>query len=469
MSKIIIPFRANLSANMPFENAYSMAFDGVDDYVETSSVINLGTTYSISFWLKTTQSLTSNGCILAAGGGNGFTMLLLRNNRLMLYRGSAGSYNYTNAGLSFNDGNWHNIILTRNGTDTVNFYIDGVDETYLTAGSDNLDSQFSFIGDDGGTWGTAVAYNGGLDEISFFNEVKVIGDIWDGTGKPTDLTGQSGLVAWYRNGDNGSWKSPQWLIPSNENKDKVSNYSMDFDGIDDSVQIISSTGTLGFGDISYSSWIKTTQVGVYQQYRTAFGGRSNGGSAHDLGKLGTPYNSSNMVVAGGAGTVPLNDGVWHHLATTFNNTTKETIFYVDGVVDRVSTYPAYITHFGIAIGTNGYNLGYPFEGSVDGCSVHQGVLTQSEVTSIHNNGVPTDLMSLSPYGWWKAGEEATFIPNSPLDGNGVWTIPDLAGSNNGISTNLMADTARVGNAPSSSKNALSFNMDEVDRITDVPI
>ena len=154
----------------------SFAFDGTDDFIQLSDTINLGTVYSISFWFKTTQSQTSNGCWLSAGSGNGFTMLLLRNNKIMLYRGSATDYNYGNA--SYNDGNWHNLTLTRNGTSTITMYLDTTDVTEGSAyGSGNLDTQLTFIGDDGGTWGSAVPYNGQLGPITFYNRALSASDV----------------------------------------------------------------------------------------------------------------------------------------------------------------------------------------------------------------------------------------------------------------------------------------------------
>ena len=58
------------------------------------------------------------------------------------------------------------------------------------------------------------------------------------------------------------------------------------------------------------------------------------------------------------------------------------------------------------------------------------------------------------------GEDATF-------GGGVWTVPDSVGSNDGTS-NAMTIEDRVGSAPSSSNNAVSFNMDLIDRVEDTP-
>jgi hypothetical protein len=106
--------------------------------------------------------------------------------------------------------------------------------------------------------------HGSVDELAVFDghldSPAEVTSIYNG-GIPTDLTDKNPLV-WYRMGDNGVYKSPQWLIPSNKNKDKVSNYSMDFDGIDDKIEL--GTQSLGItGAISVSAWVKipTTNTG----------------------------------------------------------------------------------------------------------------------------------------------------------------------------------------------------------------
>ena len=52
----------------------------------------------------------------------------------------------------------------------------------------------------------------------------------------------------------------QWRIPSNENQNKVSNYSMDFSGVSAGVNAGPLSDILGNGPIthntSYSVWIK---------------------------------------------------------------------------------------------------------------------------------------------------------------------------------------------------------------------
>ena len=99
---------------------------------------------------------------------------------------------------------------------------------------------------------------------------------------------------------------------------------------------------------------------------------------------------------------------------------------------------------------------YVFQGNIDEIA---GWSTNAiNPTDIYNGGTPTTLPS-GAVAHYKMGEEANFTSN--------WTVPDAAGSNDGTSANMTVED-RVGEAPNSENNALSFNMDLVDRTTDVP-
>jgi hypothetical protein len=159
---------------------------------------------------------------------------------LALYDNSNGTRiqrKYNTALTSF-QGQWINVVGTYDGSSLssgINIYLNGtrVDDidgnlgTYiamenttqpLEIGRSNLTS-FS---------------NGKIDEVAIFNTALTPTEITSIASAPTDLTSLS-PIAWYRMGDNGSYKSPQWLLPNNENKDKVSNYSLSFDAVDDYV------------------------------------------------------------------------------------------------------------------------------------------------------------------------------------------------------------------------------------------
>ena len=67
-----------------------------------------------------------------------------------------------------------------------------------------------------------------------------------------------------------------------------------------------------------------------------------------------------------------------------------------------------------------------FNGEIDEVSIYSRGLTQSEVTSIYNGGVPNDVSSISNIeAWWRMGDGDTFP-----------TLTDNIGSNNGTMTNM---------------------------------
>jgi hypothetical protein len=49
-----------------------------------------------------------------------------------------------------------------------------------------------------------------------------------------------------------------------------------------------------------------------------------------------------------------------------------------------------------------YNLFY--EGLLDEISFFNSALSASDITSIYNSGVPADISTLNPVGWWRMGD-----------------------------------------------------------------
>jgi hypothetical protein len=104
-----------------------------------------------------------------------------------------------------------------------------------------------------------------------------------------------------------------------------------------------------------------------------------------------------------------------------------------------------------------YSTGNLMKGSTDEVAVFNSELSASDINTIYGGGTPSAITGANAY--WKMGEEATFSTN--------WNIPDQVGSSDGTSANMTIED-RVGNAPNSNNNALSYNMTESDRETDVP-
>ena len=207
----------------------------------------------------------------------------------------------------------------------------------------------------------------------------------------------------------------------------INTKSILFDGIDDNADTgITNTGT---NDISVSCWIKTTETFVYTLSRCAFGGRSNiGGTNYTLGRLGSEFTAPDDMkvrLNNTYGTTKLNDGDWHNIVYTYNFTTKEVKAYVDGntTAEATITFAPWNTNYQIAIGWNGFDAGYYFEGNVDECAYFTRVLGASDITEIHNSGAPGDISGMSDLiSWWRMGDEITAWNNMPDQMGGVDAI-----------------------------------------------
>ena len=264
-----------------------------------------------------------------------------------------------------------------------------------------------------------------------------------------------------------------------------SSYSMVFDGTDDYVSISYS------GDIyACSIWFKpntTITTSSALEYLISFGAEFDG----ILLGAATSSLTNELIVIGNdnagigrsaytksGGTI---SNTWHHLCFNWSGSVYE--IWLDGVnVQNASNgTPALINSSQIKIGKNSSGTVRDFNGNISNAAVFSSVLTQDQILTIYNAGVPNSISSLSPAGWWSLGSDSYYASD--------WICPDLSsGSNNGTGANLAA-TALVGdgpgstangiatsmdipanlkgNAPNSSKNAFSVNMNSADRVEDV--
>ena len=156
----------------------------------------------------------------------------------------------------------------------------------------------------------------------------------------------------------------------------------------------------------------------------------------------------------------LTENIWNHIAIIFNAGSLN--IYVNGVNESFTgdVLPtSLVNSLGTLVIGKFTGLGRYFNGLIDDVAIFDSAISIGDVWD--GSGEPIDVSLVSGIvSYYKMGEEATFS-------GGVWTVPDSVGSNNGTS-NAMTIEDRVGTAPSSSNNALSFNMDLVDRVEDVP-
>lgn len=209
-------------------------------------------------------------------------------------------------------------------------------------------------------------------------------------------------------------------------------YSLDFDGTDDELTIPQGTFNLGSGVFSFSLWFNADSL---NNYNCLF--RINSSTSlsctsfiRSNGEIWLSNWTFNQLVSTGN---TINTGAWNHLAyvkSTTGSTGTVTIYYNGSSIASGSVPSG--SNFGSESGTSAIGRSYaathyPFDGKIDEFAFWNSALSASDITDIYNSGVPTDLTSLSPVGWWRMGDN---------DGGTGTTVTDQGtGGNNGTLTN----------------------------------
>ena len=216
------------------------------------------------------------------------------------------------------------------------------------------------------------------------------------------------------------YKYPQWLMPENSNQSKVSNYSFDFDGVDDYVDCGQISALENTSTFTLSGWFKQTTLDQQRFMFSTYISSSNMISCET-------WSDGNMYfeVRNGALTYGYFDystvvtaGTWFHCACVFNGlgaTDADKLkVYINGAEVTLSyngTLPTTTnaTQGNFRIGDNdGWNK--EWLGSIDEVAIFSTNLSSSDISSIYNSGIPTTL-PVTPVAHWKLGEQSTFTDN----------------------------------------------------------
>ncbi len=177
-----------------------LSLDGTNDYVAIphNSAFDITTAITLEAWVKFTDASANRPVITKNGGA------------FMLYAsapdntGKAGIYiegvssAWCVSVTSVNDGNWHHIAGTYDGS-YIRIYVDGVNENSLSgSGSATNSSQEVHIGYDGSAY-----FNGNIDDVRIWDIVRDSNEIAENMLK--QITGnESGLIAYYNFNNNYS-------------------------------------------------------------------------------------------------------------------------------------------------------------------------------------------------------------------------------------------------------------------------
>lgn len=215
------------NAPVSFANAYSVDFDGTNDYGQSSYIASSSATaLSYSFWMKssnTTSAMTLGVSDATGGTTKSFRLLTHPTSKNYFLIISDGSGNYVNTSLpssitgdyNTRDDLWHHMVLTVNGT-SFKAYIDGGDAAINASNTSNTEGaaftatstktysggQYNYVVGRNGT-NNGYYFDGLLDEVGIFEyelTASQARSIYN-EGTPDDLTSYSPNI-WWRMGDN---------------------------------------------------------------------------------------------------------------------------------------------------------------------------------------------------------------------------------------------------------------------------
>tara|TARA_A100000172_G_scaffold72265_1_gene53330 strand:- start:174 stop:1055 length:882 start_codon:yes stop_codon:yes gene_type:complete len=222
-------------------------------------------------------------------------------------------------------------------------------------------------------------------------------------------------------------------------------FSLNFDGSDDELDTNATLSELGLpvttvsgGSFSVSFWYNATNHVNYAPViwsSTNYNLNDGFGISQQLNfpklRFWVGRYAHNSVES-----IDLNTSQWYHIAAVFTGgSTYSLQTYVNGVPGSTTTgttsYNINSSSTSLHIGSSGgaHVVSYPFDGKLDEVAIFNKVLTNDEIVSIYNGGVPNDITSLNPISWYRFEE-----------GSGTTAIDLGSGGNNGTISGATYET-----------------------------
>jgi len=498
----------------------SLNFDGSSDYIDTNSTFNTLTSFTVSAWFKAddtagaAQGIASTR-VNSIATSKGFDIFINSN----VLTGRVYNNGATEILQSFTDTtSWHNVVMTYNGT-TLELFLDNSSIGTATGNYDNSGGRNLTIGKWGPVSATPYYFDGQISNVAIWNtdlSSLEINTLYN-NGTPEASISHSPVSWWKLNntttgiqdsagsnngtnngateyvgfvnelaGESLGMNSANLVVSDLQQTSGYSPYALDFDGADDYLNTGNHSIFQITGAMTVSYW---------------FNGQGGSGTVGGFGKLGGSnnrgfclgLNNNNNITFYIAPTINslvaatyshTADNNWHHLLGVFTPSTSLELYF-DGVLvatTSTSVSSQYNGSNNLQIGARGDNLG-TFNGKISNAAIWNTSLTFTEVTEIYNQGVPSNLNTFSgtaPISWWQLGSNSSY-------NSGLWTCLNEIGDKNFQSAGNMTNSDIVdgpgysasglgtssidikGDAPYSTANGLSENMDVLDRTLDTPI
>lgn len=486
------------------------------DYIDcgTGSRFNLSQT-TISAWVKKTSSTVNYAVAAGIRNTNSGPVPYMINlstaasNKIkFMISQSDGTNVLVASDAIIQDDIWYHVVGVADGSNVL-IYVDGVLQTDQKTYNGTIISPNKNFNIGRQVEGGVYYWDGELSNISIFNTGLSSTDVQTlyNNGQPSDISSLNPL-GWYKlnaadtfdgsdwtindygsggnDGTSSGMDSSNLVVSDLQQTSGYSPYALDFDGTDDYLNTGNHSIFQITGAMTVSYW---------------FNGQGGSGTVGGFGKLGGSnnrgfclgLNNNNNITFYIAPTINslvaatyshTADNNWHHLLGVFTPSTSLELYF-DGVLvatTSTSVSSQYNGSNNLQIGARGDGAG-PFNGKMSNAAIWNTSLTSTEVTEIYNQGVPSNLNTFSgtaPISWWQLGSNSSY-------NSGLWTCLNEIGDKNFQSTGNMTNDDIVdgpgysasglgtssidikGDAPYSTANGLSENMDVLDRTLDTPI
>ena len=215
-------------------------------------------------------------------------------------------------------------------------------------------------------------------------------------------------------------------IGGNANRNSFSNvFSLDYDGVDDYVDLSSAKAELDVAKGTFSAWVKLETTSINAPVFKYYVNSNNQITIiylHSSNQIKFMYKAAGTNTQVQASTSIENDGRFHHVALTWNVDSNRLLAYIDGVQFGTTQ-----TGFGTWSGTPSvFHLGHNalsgsdfWKGNIDEVAVFDEEKSTSQIVEIYNNGKPSNLVGAADLvGYWRNEEGAgTTIADQSGQGN----------------------------------------------------
>jgi hypothetical protein len=156
-------------------------------------------------------------------------------------------------------------------------------------------------------------------------------------------------------------------------------------------------------------------------------------------------------------TTQVSTSSWMHICATWSTTGSS--IYVNGTSEATSSEtPANITSgqtgATVYIGRTPASSVDFFGGSIDELAVFNTELSSSNVSTIYNSGVPTDISSLSPKTYYRFGDDSN---DSPSNGGSIASATDSSGNGNDATQSTASNQPTFKALDQSTGTSVSFD------------